>query len=433
MDEDKEFAAQLMEEDKISNRYVINTTHVMMFVFLLFQILNELEIFYLDKFLFRGCFLLSVGLCAISFILSYFPKLISPSKLKYLIMMNIIIITFINVSLLSFHAVLFVFLPMIISTHYHSKQMSAMGIIGGCFTALFAPLVSLKLSTFDVTFLIYLLRILSPDNLTQSSLLDFLMAEKPTSATYGISMFYALPHFLSCVSFGVIAYTVNLNKRYAQKARINELKIIQDKILYSVANLVENRDLSTGSHIKRTSEVVRILVNDLKEKDKRRSILYWNSIINAAPLHDLGKISIPDSILQKPGKLTVEEFEIIKTHAQKSSDIIDQVLCDIESKEFLTIAENIARYHHEWFDGSGYPCKLKGTEIPFEARIMAIADVFDALVSERCYKQPMSYEEAYSIIRDSMGTHFDPNLFDTFDKCFPKLVEYYKSEKNKQD
>jgi len=128
-----------------------------------------------------------------------------------------------------------------------------------------------------------------------------------------------------------------------------------------------------------------------------------------------------------------EEFEIIKTHAQKSSDIIDQVLFDIESKEFLTIAENIARYHHEWFDGSGYPCKLKGAEIPFEARIMAIADVFDALVSERCYKQPMSYEEAYSIIRDSMGTHFDPNLFDTFDKCFPKLVEYYKSEKNKQD
>lgn len=429
MNIEKELSAQLKEDEKISNRYVINTTHVIILISFIFELFNEAGIFYIDKHLFRGSFIVSLILTAISFILSFFPNFISPAKLKYLIMSNLIITVFITVSLLSFHATLFVFLPMIISTHYHSRKMTTLGIAGTCITALLSPLVSLKLSTFDSTFLVYLLRILSPENLTQSSLVDFLMESKPTNSLYGIFTFYALPHFLICIGFGVIARTVNLSRRDGQKARVTEIKIIQDKILYSVANLVESRDLSTGSHIKRTSEVVRILVNELKESDQKHSVFFWNSVVNAAPMHDLGKISIPDSILQKPGKLTDQEFEIIKSHSQRSAEIIDQVLGDIESKEFLTIAENIARYHHEWFDGSGYPCHLKGKEIPYEARIMAVADVFDALVSERCYKEPISAEEAYVIIKDSMGTHFDPDLFDTFNNCFPRLKEYYQSEK----
>ena len=231
--------------------------------------------------------------------------------------------------------------------------------------------------------------------------------------------------------FSIIVLTVNKSRNESLNARVSELKNIKDNILFSVANLIENRDLSTGSHVKRTSEIVRILALEIMKTDKKHSPMFWLSVIKAAPMHDLGKIAIPDEILRKPAKLTPEEFEIIKTHAQKSFDIIDQVLKGIENEEFLTIAKNIAKYHHERFDGSGYPSHLKGNEIPVEARVMAIADVFDALCSERPYKKPQTPEEASLIIEESMGTHFDPHLFSVFKACFPQLKEYYEIENSR--
>ena len=224
---------------------------------------------------------------------------------------------------------------------------------------------------------------------------------------------------------------VNRSRNEGLRSRATELNIIQDNILFSVANLIENRDTSTGSHVKRTSDIVRILALEIMKTDRKHSSSFWNAVIKAAPMHDLGKIAISDSILRKPARLTPEEFEIIKTHSQKSVDIIDQVLKGIETEEFLTIAKNIARYHHERFDGSGYPSHLKGNEIPVEARVMAIADVFDALCSERPYKKPQTPEEASLIIEESMGTHFDPHLFSIFKACFPQLKEYYEIENSR--
>jgi putative two-component system response regulator len=228
--------------------------------------------------------------------------------------------------------------------------------------------------------------------------------------------------------FSFIVLTVNKSRNESLEARVTDLKNIKDNILFSVANIIENRDLSTGSHVKRTSEIVRILVLEIMKTDRKHSSTFWTHVIKAAPMHDLGKIAIPDGILRKPAKLTPEEFEIIKTHAQKSCDIIDQVLKDIENDEFLTIAKNIAKHHHERFDGSGYPSHLKGNEIPVEARVMAIADVFDALCSERPYKKPQTPEEAAAIINESMGTHFDPGLLNVFKACYPQLKEYYEIE-----
>ena len=152
---------------------------------------------------------------------------------------------------------------------------------------------------------------------------------------------------------------------------------------------------------------------------------YRECIIKAAPLHDLGKIAIPDNILNKPGRLTEEEFEYIKIHPQKGYDIVDTIFSGLDDKRLLEVSENIALYHHEKYDGSGYPKGLKGEEIPLEARIMAIADVYDALVSKRVYKKPMPHEEAYKVIKDSMGTHFDPSLEACFDKAFPEICRYY--------
>lgn len=149
-------------------------------------------------------------------------------------------------------------------------------------------------------------------------------------------------------------------------------------------------------------------------------------VIKAAPMHDLGKIAVDDAVLRKPGRFTPEEFEEMKKHAAKGAEIVHKVLADIEEPRFQIIAENVAHYHHERWDGSGYPEHIKGETIPLEARIMAIADVYDALVSKRCYKDSMSFEQAFNIIEEGMGTQFDERLNKYFLASREKLETYYK-------
>ncbi|UKI50629.1 MAG: HD domain-containing protein [Clostridium sp.] len=194
-----------------------------------------------------------------------------------------------------------------------------------------------------------------------------------------------------------------------------------------MANIVENRDLNTGGHIKRTSDCIKkYLFRKLKKVDYiAMRMNFYNNVITAAPLHDFGKIAIPDSILNKHGKFTDDEYNIMKLHPIKGAKIVGEILQSSEDEYFRRIAVNIAYYHHEKYDGSGYPSKLKGEEIPFEARIMALADVFDALVSKRCYKEKYSYEKAFNIISESLGTHFDPTLGKIFLNCRDDLITYY--------
>lgn len=211
------------------------------------------------------------------------------------------------------------------------------------------------------------------------------------------------------------------NKIETQKQEIlihNEKMLeIQNNIITGMANLIENRDGDTGEHIKRTSAYVGLLANAAKEKGYYKNILTYNYIellIKAAPMHDIGKICIPDAILKKPGRLTDKEFEIIKKHTTEGERIINEVLGNIEEKEYLEIASEIACGHHEKWNGQGYPYGKKGEEIPLCARIMAIADVFDALISKRCYKNAMSIDEAFYVIENSSGSHFDPILTELF-------------------
>jgi len=192
--------------------------------------------------------------------------------------------------------------------------------------------------------------------------------------------------------------------------------------------MVESRDNSTGGHIKRTSEVVRLLMNEIM-KDNSLGLTddFCRNIIKAAPMHDLGKIAVDDSILRKPGKFTPEEFAIMKTHAAEGAKIVHQVLEGTEDIDFHIIAENVAHYHHERWDGSGYPEGLKGEDIPIEARIMAIADVYDALVSKRVYKDAMSFMQADRIIIEGMGKHFDSKLEKYYIAARPAIESYYEA------
>ena len=169
-----------------------------------------------------------------------------------------------------------------------------------------------------------------------------------------------------------------------------------------MATMVESRDNSTGGHIRRTSEGVRMLIDAMKSLPQPPEGYPMNeefcrNLIKAAPMHDLGKIAVDDAILRKPGRFTPEEFEKMKTHAAEGARIVHEILKSTDDLSFHVIAENVAHYHHERWDGSGYPDQLKQTEIPPEARIMAVADVYDALVSKRVYKEKMSFEQANKI------------------------------------
>ncbi|MCR4561864.1 MAG: HD domain-containing protein [Bacilli bacterium] len=192
---------------------------------------------------------------------------------------------------------------------------------------------------------------------------------------------------------------------------------MQEHIISGLANLIESRDIETGEHINRTKAYTKILseacVKDGVYKDQITDH-FIDLLYQTAPLHDIGKIVVSDVILRKPARLTPEEYEIMKKHAAVGGAVVHKVLEGVTDDEYIAFASDVATYHHEKWNGEGYPKKLKGEEIPLSARIMALADVFDALVSERCYKKPFPPEEAFAIIESECGTHFDPNLTKVF-------------------
>ena len=221
-------------------------------------------------------------------------------------------------------------------------------------------------------------------------------------------------------------FNTRLNQEVAEKTQ--SVENMQEKLVLSLADMVENRDSNTGGHVKRTSDVVRILVEDIQDKQYfPLSDTLAKDLIHTAPMHDLGKVSIDSSILNKPGRLTPEEFGIMKSHSTISGQMVKILLGGMEEEHLVQTAYHVARYHHERWDGKGYPEGLVGEMIPLEARIMAVADVYDALVSKRVYKEPMSYEKAAQIMQEGMGTQFDPNMYLVFLSCKSELEHYYSS------
>jgi putative two-component system response regulator len=192
---------------------------------------------------------------------------------------------------------------------------------------------------------------------------------------------------------------------------------IHNAAISVIADVVESRDKVTGGHIERTQAYLEILVDALLRAGIYASeISSWdkNLLLPSAQLHDVGKINVSDLILNKPAKLTDEEFTIIKQHCADGERIIDKIISKTKDNGFLRHAKKFAGYHHEKWNGTGYPRELKEEEIPLEGRIMAIADVYDALVSERPYKKPFTHEQAVQIIKDGSGTHFDPKIAEVF-------------------
>jgi len=208
--------------------------------------------------------------------------------------------------------------------------------------------------------------------------------------------------------------------------RTLQLAQLQNSVVTVLANMVENRDKETGDHIERTSMYIKVLIDGMKANGIYCDELNnWDveKIITAARMHDLGKISISDSIINKPGRLTEEEFEIMKSHTTIGEQIIDEMIAQNGKIEFLNYAKLFAGFHHERWDGKGYPHGVRELDIPLQGRIMAIADVYDALVSERPYKKPFMHDEAVKIIMESTGMQYDPKIAEIFYELKDKFGE----------
>lgn len=227
-----------------------------------------------------------------------------------------------------------------------------------------------------------------------------------------------------CVTLFVISCYINI-----ENPDLKTLQTYHSEMLMGFATLLENRDDSTGGHIKRTTEYVKLIMDELLKIKKYRRIFtkdYIDAIEKAAPMHDIGKISIPDAILQKPGKLTDEEFAVMKTHSVRGGEIILETFGHLANdKTFGVVAFKVATYHHEKWNGKGYPEGLSEKNIPLCARIMAVADVFDAVSAKRCYRDAMPLETCFEIIKNGRGTDFDPEIVDVFLNARPKVEKIY--------
>ena len=218
------------------------------------------------------------------------------------------------------------------------------------------------------------------------------------------------------VLIGIFLYIVVMKRTASELWQTIHGKTLQDSVITTVGTVIEARDGVTGEHVIHTSKIVRLIVDEMrKEKEyKNLSEEYLDNICRASALHDIGKMRIPDEILNKPGKLTSEEYEIMKKHTIYGAEIIERVSENTDDKTFSNVIYNIVKFHHERWDGKGYPEGIKGQDIPLEARIMAVADVYDALISERPYKKAIGKKEAIEIVKEENGSHFDPDIVRIF-------------------
>lgn len=233
---------------------------------------------------------------------------------------------------------------------------------------------------------------------------------------------------VSCIAVALILVSVYLNM---ENPAIHGLEYYHNEMVMGFATLIDNKDDNTGGHIRRSSAYALLIAKNMSKNKKYKNIIdqdYLNNLNKAAPMHDIGKIGIPDAILQKPGRLTEEEFEIIKQHPSIGGKIVEETFGHLFDDGYETMAYNVAMFHHEKWNGKGYPTGRRGTDIPLCARIVAVADVFDAVSAKRCYRDAMPLEECYKIITNGRGEDFDPEVVDAFLADKSKVEEIYYND-----
>lgn len=402
-----------------NNKYSIKCILVTALILYLAWILNLLDIFIINSSIFLFAI---IGCTIITLIALLLPLIFDINKkfVKYIIIaLTVAIYSFIT-SCLTYHTALSLVFPMIYSSQYRSKKvmwysygMTVVGIVFSVVGGYFYGLCDANMVLFTC------------DNV-ENFISNFSNQTIHPTNWFANILYFAFPKILAVL--GAVPMLVHLNavidKRTQQvideqEKNLNlsqEIVINQKKVIVSLASVVESRDQVTGNHIRNTAKYVEFLINKLMESnpfENELTLEYAQLVIQAAPLHDIGKIHIPDAILCKNGKLTDEEYNEMKKHPVYGFELLCNFANDEENEDYLRMAKDLCLYHHERYDGNGYPNHLKGEQIPLCGRIMAVADVLDALLSKRQYKEAYSFEKTLNILEEERGKQFDPVILDT--------------------
>ena len=435
----------LKKSNREANKFNITAMVVILILLLFCEIFNELNIFLVPKNSMRP----TVGAIAALFLIPLaiywiHDKLLKkePTVLEWDgFKIIIIIISYLGVLMaaiiMSFHATLLLAVPPIMAAQYRNKKKVFI-------IVLIATAISVPLAIYGSYFFGLVDRNLLRVDLEDVTEIDvprrFAMATP--ERMFVILYHHILPRWICIILIDVLVVGITQRNTRMIDAQIELAEQVnhemerrtsmQNRVIGDLAAVIETRDAGTGEHIIRTKKYVSMIANEMKKYPKYKDILtdeYINQIVNSSPLHDVGKIAITDAILLKPGKLTTEEFEEMKKHSAKGGEMINNIFSNLDDEEFFKTAYDIAIGHHEKWDGSGYPNGLKGEEIPLSARIMAIADVFDALTSKRVYKDSIPPEEAFDIIVEGRGTHFDPDIIDIVITIKDEFISYVNNSK----
>ena len=430
------------EEAEIrANRFNFTFVGALIILDLMIFGLNLLGIFTISLEIMLPAFIISIVLFAVPLIVWLFydvilkkPRtLLKWKECKYLIYVPVYFALMIVDIMLSQHAVMLIVIPPLMAAQYRFIRRDWFLIV--ITTVITIPLIMYGSYIFGLADR-NLLKDIAEEDLTNISVRLQSLTPKRIGDLF---LHHCMPRILAIAAIDFLMAAIvqrnvamldrqaALNKEVYEQSEKNSR--LQTAVIEDLASVIETRDIGTGEHVRRTKKYVSIICNRLSKEEKYKDILTKETIdkiINAAPMHDIGKIAVSDTILLKPGKLTKEEFAAMQVHTTKGGEMVKTFFESFDDNSFYREAYNIAMYHHEKWDGSGYPENLKGEQIPLAARIMAIADVFDALVSPRVYKEPIPAEEAFQIIIDEAGTHFDPDLVKVLITIKDEIIEASK-------
>lgn len=426
---DKQLSDDLyIEAEADANLFSLKCLMVLCFFVVLSEILNEIGMFEIPLTFMRISSAIEAVILAVPLIvflvhdkwLKKPDSILKKKQLKHIILTTTYISIGLMCSTLSFHAVILLAIPPLIAAQYKNQK--------GLFTrVVIATVILVFVGVYGSFFFGTVDRNLIRSDLTDEELESIATRFEIATSKRMLELFthYVIPRLLCVIAIALLVFGIThrnakmLEKQIELDKKVNEeiknLAKLQSRVIDVLATLIETRDVGTGEHVIRTKRYVSMIANELRKHDKYKDQLTDDEIMrieNAAPLHDVGKIVVSDTILLKPGKLTPEEFDAMKVHTTKGRKVIRDIFAGMENEEFLRVAEQIAMYHHEKWNGCGYPEGLKGEDIPLSARIMAVADVFDALVSVRVYKKAVPPEEALNIMMEESGSHFDPDIME---------------------
>lgn len=437
----------LKEALKDANKINLIAIASMSFMCIVCEILNEINVFGAPKILMRFTISMAFIIFSIPLLMYIFNdifrscpnKIIYERYFKIIILLTVFLAITLLTVMLSFHTTLLLTIPPIMAVQYRYSKRTFI-------IVLIATIIMVPITIYGSYFFGLADRNLLKVSLTNAEAVSIKKRFEIATPKRMIELnyHYVLPLMFCIVLIDILAFGIStrnedmLKKQIAltEEARIEmeRRSLMQSRVIEDLAAVIETRDAGTGEHILRTKLYVKMILNEMKKDEKYSDILtdeYIENITNSAPLHDVGKIAITDKVLLKPGRLTEEEFEEMKKHSSKGGEMILNIFSNLDDEKLSEISYDIAMSHHEKWDGSGYPNGLSGKDIPFPARVMAVADVYDALTSKRVYKDSMPPEKAFDIIISGSGTQFDPDIIENVIRIKDDLINYVKENSPK--